>query len=139
MKMYTISELAALLDVNEETIRRWRIRGRNGVHLECLIGIGKQGHRVTSEALARFFEMNPGLCPPALAEELARANSGDPGTSYTVAAKVDSPERRPTPSESVEVILNIIRDKQEQRARLVEELQQIDREILVLQQQIEGK
>ena len=135
MKMYTISELAALLNVNEETIRRWRIRGRNGVRLECIVGIGKQGHRVTSDALARFFDLNPGLCPPALAEELVHANGGESlAVSYGVAKTEIPVDKLPTPSETNEVIQSIIRDKQERRGRLLEELQQIDREILVLQQ-----
>ena len=33
MREFTVAEIAELLDVNEETVRRWRIRGRNGVQL----------------------------------------------------------------------------------------------------------
>ena len=32
---FTVSELAELFGRNEETVRRWRIRGRNGVQLKA--------------------------------------------------------------------------------------------------------
>lgn len=56
MEYYSVKEIAELLSVNEETVRRW-IRVEK---LEAERGSGRQGSKVTSEALTKFLEENKG-------------------------------------------------------------------------------
>lgn len=134
MRMYTVSELAKKLNVNEETIRRWRIHGRNGVHLECIIGIGKQGHRITSDALKKFFEMNPGLCTDELEKELNMESyhyENDTSPYYSM--------NEDTVDETTQIIINIINERKAKRMELLKEVEKIDLEIKTLEKQIESK
>ena len=57
MEYYSVKEIAELLSVNEETVRRW-IRDEK---LEAERGSGRQGSKVTSEALRKFLVENKGL------------------------------------------------------------------------------
>lgn len=130
-KMFTVGELAALMEVDEETVRRWRYRGRNGVFLECLVGQGKAGHRITAEALERFLEMNPGL----MTEELKNSLTSET-VSVQAEAEPDSaaiePEMRKVQqgdSDTVAVLKSILDEKCIRR-------EQLDREIRTLIQQI---
>ena len=75
MREFTVAEIAELLDVNEETVRRWRIRGRNGVQLAVpSVGDrpGRKGYRITSGAVRHFLAMNPSLMTVAMQEALAQ-------------------------------------------------------------------
>lgn len=75
MREFTVAEIAELLGVNEETVRRWRIRGRNGVQLAVpSVGDrpGRKGYRITSEAVEHFLAMNPSLMTVAMQEALAQ-------------------------------------------------------------------
>lgn len=75
MREFTVAEIAELLDVNEETVRRWRIRGRNGVQLAVPSAgdrPGRKGYRITSGAVRHFLAMNPSLMTVAMQEALAQ-------------------------------------------------------------------
>lgn len=75
MREFTVAEIAELLGVNEETVRRWRIRGRNGVQLAVpSVGDrpGRKGYRITSDAVEHFLAMNPSLMTVAMQEALAQ-------------------------------------------------------------------
>lgn len=50
MKMYSTKEVAKILDVNEETIRRWV---REGL-LKAVRNCGRGGHKFTESELERF-------------------------------------------------------------------------------------
>lgn len=56
MKYFSVKEISELLLVNEETVRRW-IRDEK---LEAERGSGRQGSKVSSEALSKFLEENRG-------------------------------------------------------------------------------
>lgn len=57
MGYYSVKEVAEMLSVNDETVRRW-IRDDK---LEAQRGSGRQGSKITSEALKNFLEQNKGL------------------------------------------------------------------------------
>lgn len=61
MKEYTVREIAELLSVSEETVRRW-IRGNK---LEADRSAGTQGTIVTESQLKRFLDNNKNLVRPA--------------------------------------------------------------------------
>lgn len=135
-KMYTVGELAVLLEVDEETVRRWRYRGRNGAYLECLVGQGKAGHRITAEALERFLEVNPGLMTEKLRNSLnaesdllkeAQENENSGNRSGEVDYSLRTAQRGD--SDTVVVLKSILDEKCIRR-------EQLDREIRTLIQQI---
>ncbi len=57
MDYYSVQEVAGMLSVNEETVRRWIREGK----IEAERGIGRQGSKITSAALMKFLEINKGL------------------------------------------------------------------------------
>lgn len=145
-KMFTVGELAALMDVDAETIRRWRYRGRNGVFLECLVGQGKQGHRITAEALERFLEVNPGL----MTEELKKSLDEEKEEESPVSGSTQGPVEIETwnvdrtlrvfqqgDSDTVAVLKSILNEKCSRREMLGQEIFQVDREIRTLVGQIQ--
>lgn len=146
--MYTVGELAALMEVDAETIRRWRYRGRNGVFLECLVGQGKQGHRITAEALERFLEVNPGLMTEALKKSLYGENTEEAENdgkmapqetfSQTGSLEVDPGLRtaQAGDSDNVAVLKSILDERCRRREQLERDIQQAEREIRTLVDQI---
>ena len=66
VEYYSVKEIAELLSVNEETVRRW-IRDEK---LDAERGSGRQGSKVTSEALVKFLEDNKGLMTTVAASTL---------------------------------------------------------------------
>ena len=89
MREFTVAEIAELLGVNEETVRRWRIRGRNGVQLAVpSVGDrpGRKGYRITSDAVEHFLAMNPSLMTVAMQEALAQDGASPQTASQTGAA-----------------------------------------------------
>ena len=75
MEYYSVKEIAKLLSVNEETVRRW-IRGEK---LEAERGSGRQGSKVTSESLAKFLYENKGLMTTIAASTLGLSTLGAVG------------------------------------------------------------
>lgn len=57
MEFYTVKEIAEMLSVNEETVRRW-IRENK---LDAERGVGRQGSKVSTESLKNFLNENKGL------------------------------------------------------------------------------
>lgn len=57
MKYYTVSDVAEMLSVNEETVRRW-IRSNK---LDAERGLGRQGSKISAESLKKFLDQNKGL------------------------------------------------------------------------------
>ena len=75
---FTISELAQLFGRNEETVRRWRIRGRNGVKLAIPSANdhpGRRGYLIPASAVRAFLEKNPTLTTVAITQALADGDS----------------------------------------------------------------
>lgn len=72
MEYYTVKEIAELLSVNEETVRRW-IRENK---LSAERGSGRQGSKVTDEALRDFLKGNKGLVTSVAATTLPGLISG---------------------------------------------------------------
>lgn len=66
MEFYSVKEIAELLSVNDETVRRW-IRDEK---LLAERGNGRQGSKVTSEALSKFLNENKGLMTTIAASTL---------------------------------------------------------------------
>lgn len=66
MEYYSVKEIADLLSVNEETVRRW-IRDNK---LDAERGSGRQGSKITSEALVKFLDENKGLMTSVAAQTL---------------------------------------------------------------------
>lgn len=100
MREYTVIELAKLMGVNEETVRRWRIRGRNGVQLMVPSAgdrPGRKGYRISEDALRRFLSMNPSLITPELEDALGEER----GTlAYTLAFRPETTSPEPVMSAS---------------------------------------
>lgn len=57
MEFYTVKEIAEMLLVNEETVRRW-IRENK---LDAERGVGRQGSKVSTDSLKKFLKENKGL------------------------------------------------------------------------------
>lgn len=92
---FTVSELAQLFGRNEETVRRWRIRGRNGVQLMIPSADdhpGRRGYLIPASAVRAFLEKNPTLTTVAIrraleGEDIAPDDErSDPPTSAAAAA-----------------------------------------------------
>lgn len=134
MREFTVADIAELLDVNEETVRRWRIRGRNGVQLMVPSAgerPGRKGYRITEEALRRFLDKNPSLMTPAMRGELDGTAGGSfaPSAVAPAAAGADVSFRGGRTSA---VMQSLIQEKLERRAELLAQLDRIDEEIGVL-------
>lgn len=71
-KIFTVDELAALCDVDRETIRRWRNKGVRGVFLEATDNTVHRGKPLnfTAAAIEKFAEANPKVMTPALRKAL---------------------------------------------------------------------
>lgn len=90
---FTISELAQLFGRNEETVRRWRIRGRNGVKLAIPSANdhpGRRGYLIPASAVRAFLEKNPTLTTVAIAQALA---GGDAATEAEPSPESESGQR----------------------------------------------
>lgn len=154
-KEYTVAELARLLNVNEETVRRWRIRGRNGVRLEVPHADefpGRKGYTVPAASIERFLVHNTGLMTEAmrasLAGEDAPAASGSgrdtsaASGAFLKAATVDMlGDLRPSEASggidqdrAALVMHGLLEEKRAQRERLLAQLSQVEEEIQVLRQ-----
>lgn len=72
MEFYTVKEIAQMLSVNEETVRRWIRDGR----LEAERGSGRQGSKVSDLALKKFLENNKGLTTTMSATTLGMGGLG---------------------------------------------------------------
>lgn len=57
MELYTVRDIAKMLYVNEETVRRWIREGK----LDAERGNGRQGSKVSDTALKGFLQDNKGL------------------------------------------------------------------------------
>ncbi|WP_346914261.1 helix-turn-helix domain-containing protein [Clostridium sp.] len=77
MEFYTVKEIAEMLSVNEETVRRW-IR-ENKIDAER--GAGRQGSKVSSESLKKFLDENKGLITGTAASVLGLSTVATLGTA----------------------------------------------------------
>lgn len=77
VEYYSVKEIAKLLSVNEETVRRW-IRDEK---LEAERGSGRQGSKVTSKALAKFLDENKGLMTTIASSALGLSSAGVVGAA----------------------------------------------------------
>lgn len=84
MEFYTVKEIAHMLSVNEETVRRWIRDGR----LEAERGSGRQGSKISDAALKKFLEGNKGLTTTMSAATLGMGVLG--GALATMAAPMAS-------------------------------------------------
>ena len=128
MREFTVSEIAEKLDVNEETVRRWRIRGRNGVQLVVPSAgerPGRKGYRITEDALRRFLDKNPTLMTPAMRRALDGAEEPPAAREQTEQAPVRGERERA-------VMQALVQEKLERRAELLAQLDRINEEIDVL-------
>lgn len=66
MKIYSVSEVADIVSVNEETVRRW-IRNNK---LDAERGLGIQDSKVSSDSLKNFLSQNRGLITSFAASKL---------------------------------------------------------------------
>lgn len=66
MELYTVRDIAKMLSVNEETVRRWIREGK----LDAERGNGRQGSKVSDMALKEFLEENKGLITSSSVETL---------------------------------------------------------------------
>lgn len=154
MREYTVIELAKLMGVNEETVRRWRIRGRNGVQLMVPSAgdrPGRKGYRISEGALRRFLSMNPSLITPeledALGEErgtlahmLAFRPEATASEHVMPASEPDEPLRPDAPDRKSDdpvarehaVMRQLLNEKLALREDLLRRLDQVDEEIAVL-------
>jgi excisionase family DNA binding protein len=66
MVYFTVKETAELLKVHEETVRKW-IRNNK---IEAEQGIGRQGSKISSEALKKYLGENRGLINTTVATTL---------------------------------------------------------------------
>lgn len=72
MEFYTVKQIANMFSVNEETVRRW-IRDNK---LNAERGVGRQGSKVSTEALNIFLDENKGLITSAAASTLGIGKVG---------------------------------------------------------------
>ncbi len=77
MEFYTVKEIAEMLSVNEETVRRW-IRENK---LDAERGTGRQGSKVSSESLKKFLDENKGLITGTAASVLGLSTVATLGTA----------------------------------------------------------
>lgn len=143
---YTVPDLARLLNVNEETVRRWRIRGRNGVRLEVPHADefpGRKGYVVPASSVREFLAHNPSLMTDAMEASLeGQGTQSSPrlsGAMYSttpldmVGDVKGASAAGATDTERVaRVLQTLIEEKEAQRARLLEQVAQVEEEIAVL-------
>ncbi|RQN12475.1 helix-turn-helix domain-containing protein [Clostridium butyricum] len=79
MEFYTVKDIAEMLSVNEETVRRWIRDGK----LEAERGSGRQGSKVSDASLKVFLENNKGLINGTAATTLGLGVLGTIGIAGT--------------------------------------------------------
>lgn len=135
MREFSIATIARLLEVSEESVRRWRIRGRNGVQLAVPTAgdrPGRKGYRVTEEALRGFLARNPSL----MTEAMRAALSGEGEVSSAAlagdcTALAETGEATGAPR-AYAVFQALVAEKLAEQEDLVTRIARIDEEIAVL-------
>lgn len=87
MEFYTVKEIAEMLSVNEETVRRW-IRENK---LDAERGTGRQGSKVLSESLKKFLDENKGLITSTAASVLGLSTVAALGVGSAVVSSFIAP------------------------------------------------
>lgn len=77
MVYFTVKETADLLDKHEETVRKW-IRDKK---LDAEQGSGRQGSKISSEALKKFLSENRGLINTTVATTLGIGAAAGPAAA----------------------------------------------------------
>lgn len=72
MKFYTVKEVAEILSVNEETVRRWIREGK----LIAQRGSGRQGSKISEDSLKLLLDDNKGLITGAAVSTLGVGVAG---------------------------------------------------------------
>lgn len=139
MREFSIATIARLLEVSEESVRRWRIRGRNGVQLAVPTAgdrPGRKGYRVTEEALRGFLARNPSLMTQAMRAALSgedEALAVAPGAALagdsTALAETDGPPGLPR---AYAVFQALVAEKLAEREDLTARIARVDDEVAVL-------
>ena len=135
MREFSIATIARLLEVSEESVRRWRIRGRNGVQLAVpTVGDrpGRKGYRVTEEALRGFLARNPSLMTQAMRAALSgegEVSSAALAGDCTALAETGGATGAPR---AYAVFQVLVAEKLAEQEDLVTRIARIDEEIAVL-------
>ena len=118
MAVFTVGKLASLCKVDQETIRRWRNRGVNGVKLQATTNEIQRGAALMfqDDAVRTFMQANPKY----MTRELDRILNGD----FEPALGAASVPEAPKGLESSGYVRQIL---EKQREDLLGKLREIDR------------
>ena len=118
MAVFTVEKLASLCKVDQETIRRWRNRGLNGVKLQATTNEIQRGAALMfqDDAVRTFMQANPKY----MTRELDRILNGD----FEPALGAASVPEAPKGLENSGYVRQIL---EKQREDLLGKLREIDR------------
>lgn len=118
MAVFTVGKLASLCKVDQETIRRWRNRGVNGVKLQATTNEIQRGAALMfqDDAVRTFMQANPKY----MTKELDRILNGD----FEPALGAASVPEAPKGLENSGYVRQIL---EKQREDLLGKLREIDR------------
>ena len=118
MAVFTVEKLASLCKVHQETIRRWRNRGVNGVKLQATTNEIQRGAALMfqDDAVRTFMQANPKY----MTKELDRILNGD----FEPALGAASVPEAPKGLENSGYVRQIL---EKQREDLLGKLREIDR------------
>ena len=118
MAVFTVEKLASLCKVDQETVRRWRNRGVNGVKLQATTNEIQRGAALMfqDDAVRTFVQANPKY----MTKELDRILNGD----FEPALGVASVPEAPKGLENSGYVRQIL---EKQREDLLGKLREIDR------------
>ena len=118
MAVFTVEKLASLCKVDQETIRRWRNRGVNGVKLQATTNEIQRGAALMfqDDAVRTFMQANPKY----MTKELDRILNGD----FEPALGAASVPEAPKGLENSGYVRQIL---EKQREGLLGKLREIDR------------
>ena len=118
MAVFTVEKLASLCKVDQETVRRWRNRGVNGVKLQATTNEIQRGAALMfqDDAVRTFVQANPKY----MTKELDRILNGD----FEPALGAASVPEAPKGLENIGYVRQIL---EKQREDLLGKLREIDR------------
>lgn len=136
LEYFSVKDIAELLSVNEETVRRW-IREEK---LKAERGTGRQGSKITSDSLKEFLEANKGLMTTAVASTLGITPKALLGAAGLVAGII-SPISTATISgvSWLSVLKSKNNDKKEVRVQLLEKELELENMAMNLKNEISSK
>ena len=125
MTIFSVEKLAELCKVDQETVRRWRNRGVNGVKLEARQSVARRGAALLFDdsAVKAFMEANPKYLTKELSDAL-----DPPETPATAAYRMAS-----VPAEGGDGFVEQMLERQ--REELLQKVQEIDRTLALLKEE----